>query len=233
MNLTLRIWRQKSGKSKGRFETYTARDISEDMSFMETLDLVNEDLILKGEEPIAFDSDCREGICGTCCIMINCRAHGGKHGTTVCQLHMREFRDGDTIIVEPLRARAFPIRERPHRGPLRSRRNHQGRRIYIRGHGQRTRCQRNSRLQRGRGSRHGCRRVHRLWGVRRLLQERRGRALRLGQARASLYPPPGKRRMAQASDEHGPRHGPSRFRRVHQRTRMRVSIVRKKSEYST
>ena len=109
MNLTLRVWRQRSNKAKGRFENYTARDISPDMSFVETLDLVNEDLTLKGEDPIAFDSDCREGICGTCCVMINGRAHGSKHGTTVCQLTMREFRDGDTIIVEPLRARAFPI----------------------------------------------------------------------------------------------------------------------------
>lgn len=109
MNLTLKVWRQKNNISKGQFENYSAEDISPDMSFMETLDLVNDDLILHGKDPIAFDNDCREGICGTCCIMINGRAHGSKHGTTVCQLHMREFQDGDTIIIEPLRARAFPI----------------------------------------------------------------------------------------------------------------------------
>lgn len=109
MDLTLKIWRQKSAKAKGRFVAYKATDISPDMSFMEMLDVVNEGLILKGEDPIAFDSDCREGICGTCCIMINGRAHGGKHGTTVCQLHMRSFADGDVIVVEPIRAKAFPI----------------------------------------------------------------------------------------------------------------------------
>jgi len=109
MNFTLRVWRQKSAKARGKFVTYEATDISPDMSFMEMLDVVNERLILISEDPIAFDSDCREGICGTCCLVINGRPHGGKHGTTVCQLHMRSFEDGDTITVEPIRARAFPI----------------------------------------------------------------------------------------------------------------------------
>jgi succinate dehydrogenase / fumarate reductase iron-sulfur subunit len=109
MNFTLRIWRQANAKSKGGFVTYHAIDISPDMSFMEMLDVVNEDLILNGGDPIAFDSDCREGICGTCCMVINGRVHGGKQGTTVCQLHMRSFEDGDVITVEPIRARAFPI----------------------------------------------------------------------------------------------------------------------------
>jgi succinate dehydrogenase / fumarate reductase iron-sulfur subunit len=109
MNFTLKIWRQKSAKAKGGFVTYQATDISSDMSFMEMLDVVNEGLILANEDPIAFDSDCREGICGTCCMMINGLAHGGKRGTTVCQLHMRSFTDGDVITVEPLRARAFPV----------------------------------------------------------------------------------------------------------------------------
>jgi succinate dehydrogenase / fumarate reductase, iron-sulfur subunit len=109
MDFTLRIWRQANAKSKGRFVTYNATDISPDMSFMEMLDVVNEGLILNGGEPIAFDSDCREGICGTCCMVINGRVHGGKQGTTVCQLHMRSFADGDVITVEPIRARAFPI----------------------------------------------------------------------------------------------------------------------------
>jgi succinate dehydrogenase / fumarate reductase iron-sulfur subunit len=109
MNLTLKVWRQKDAQSQGRLVTYAANDVLADMSFLEMLDVVNEGLIAKGEEPIAFDSDCREGICGTCSMMINGLAHGGQRGTTVCQLHMRHFRDGDTIVIEPWRARAFPV----------------------------------------------------------------------------------------------------------------------------
>ena len=109
MNLTLHVWRQKNAKSEGRLVTYEARDISPDISFLEMLDMVNEGLILKGEEPIAFDHDCREGICGSCGFMINGVAHGPERGTTVCQLHMRHFSDGDTIYIEPWRARAFPV----------------------------------------------------------------------------------------------------------------------------
>jgi succinate dehydrogenase / fumarate reductase iron-sulfur subunit len=109
MNLTLKVWRQKDARSEGRLVTYSAADVLADMSFLEMLDVVNENLIAKGEEPIAFDSDCREGICGTCSMMINGMAHGGQRGTTVCQLHMRHFRDGDTIVIEPWRARAFPV----------------------------------------------------------------------------------------------------------------------------
>jgi succinate dehydrogenase / fumarate reductase iron-sulfur subunit len=109
MNLTLKVWRQKDAKSEGNFATYTASDVNPDMSFLEMLDVVNEGLISKGEEPIAFDSDCREGICGTCSMMIDGLAHGGRKGTTVCQLHMRFFDDGDTIVIEPWRARAFPV----------------------------------------------------------------------------------------------------------------------------
>lgn len=109
MNLTLRVWRQKDAKDAGRMVDYPATDISPDMSFLEMLDVVNEGLIAKGEEPIAFDSDCREGICGTCSLVINGIAHGGQRGTTACQLHMRRFRDGETITVEPWRARSFPV----------------------------------------------------------------------------------------------------------------------------
>jgi succinate dehydrogenase / fumarate reductase iron-sulfur subunit len=109
MNLTLKIWRQKDAQSEGRMVTYQAPEVLPDMSFLEMLDVVNEKLIARGEEPIAFDSDCREGICGTCSMVINGKAHGGQPGTTVCQLHMRHFRDGDTIIIEPWRARAFPV----------------------------------------------------------------------------------------------------------------------------
>jgi succinate dehydrogenase / fumarate reductase, iron-sulfur subunit len=109
MNLTLRIWRQKNATTAGRFETYDAKDVSPDMSFLEMLDVVNEGLIQGGQQPFAFDSDCREGICGMCSLVINGIPHGGQHATATCQLHMRHFKDGDTITIEPWRARAFPI----------------------------------------------------------------------------------------------------------------------------
>ena len=109
MNFTLKVWRQKNADNPGRIVDYPANDIIADMSFLEMLDVVNEGLIAKGEEPIAFDSDCREGICGTCSLVINGVAHGGQPGTTACQLHMRHFTDGQTITIEPWRARAFPV----------------------------------------------------------------------------------------------------------------------------
>lgn len=109
MNLTLKVWRQKDSKSDGKLVTYEAKNVLEDMSFLEMLDVVNEGLMAEGQEPIAFDSDCREGICGTCSMVINGFAHGGHKGTTVCQLHMRHFKDGDTIIIEPWRAQPFPV----------------------------------------------------------------------------------------------------------------------------
>jgi succinate dehydrogenase / fumarate reductase iron-sulfur subunit len=109
MNLTLHVWRQKDRQSKGKMETYEAKDISSHMSFLEMLDVVNEDLIHKGIEPIHFDHDCREGICGTCSLVINGIPHGPERATTVCQLHMRHFKDGDEIWIEPWRARAFPV----------------------------------------------------------------------------------------------------------------------------
>jgi succinate dehydrogenase iron-sulfur subunit len=109
MNLTLHVWRQKDGRSSGRFVSYDAKDISPEMSFLEMLDVVNEGLIGSGEEPIAFDHDCREGICGMCGMMINGVAHGPRRATTACQLHMRSFKDGDQITIEPWRAAAFPV----------------------------------------------------------------------------------------------------------------------------
>ena len=109
MDLTLRVWRQKDGRSTGRLETYQVSGIIPDMSFLELLDVTNERLILEGKEPIAFDHDCREGICGMCSLVINGKAHGGFDGTTTCQLHMRKFKDGDTITIEPWRASAFPV----------------------------------------------------------------------------------------------------------------------------
>ncbi|MBL7893243.1 MAG: succinate dehydrogenase/fumarate reductase iron-sulfur subunit [Bacteroidia bacterium] len=109
LNLTLKVWRQKNAKEAGNFITYKVTDISTDMSFLEMFDVLNEQLINKGEEPIAFDHDCREGICGMCSMYINGRAHGPAQGTTTCQLHMRKFKDGDTITVEPWRASSFPV----------------------------------------------------------------------------------------------------------------------------
>ncbi|MGZ4036136.1 MAG: succinate dehydrogenase/fumarate reductase iron-sulfur subunit [Bacteroidia bacterium] len=109
MNLTLKVWRQKNDKANGKLVTYPVTDISPDMSFLEMFDVLNEQLINKGEEPIAFDHDCREGICGMCSMFINGRPHGPKKGVTTCQLHMRSFKNGDTIVVEPWRAAAFPV----------------------------------------------------------------------------------------------------------------------------
>jgi succinate dehydrogenase / fumarate reductase, iron-sulfur subunit len=109
MTLKLKVWRQKSRADKGGFVELVAKDISPDMSFLEMLDVVNESLIKKGEEPIAFEHDCREGICGSCGFMINGLAHGPDEGATVCQLHMRRFKDGDTVVMEPWRAKAFPV----------------------------------------------------------------------------------------------------------------------------
>jgi len=109
MNLTLNVWRQKNPQDAGKMVTYPARNIDPNMSFLEMLDVVNDEMTLKGEEPIAFDSDCREGICGSCSLVINGVPHGGSKATASCQLHMRLFKDGDVISIEPWRAKAFPI----------------------------------------------------------------------------------------------------------------------------
>ena len=109
MNLTLKIWRQKGPKEKGQMVTYPISDVSPDMSFLEMLDVLNESLVNKGEEPVSFDHDCREGICGTCSLYINGEAHGPDRAITTCQLHMRKFKDGETIYIEPFRAKSFPI----------------------------------------------------------------------------------------------------------------------------
>jgi succinate dehydrogenase / fumarate reductase iron-sulfur subunit len=109
MKVTLKVWRQKNAKSEGQLVSYEAKDLSPDMSFLEMLDKVNNELEAKGEAPIAFDHDCREGICGSCGIMVNGRAHGPGKGTTTCQLYMRQFRDGDVLVLEPWRASGFPV----------------------------------------------------------------------------------------------------------------------------
>jgi succinate dehydrogenase / fumarate reductase iron-sulfur subunit len=109
MKLTLKIWRQRNAQSEGRFETYTLDKVSPDMSFLEMVDVLNTQLIEEGKDPVAFDHDCREGICGMCSMVINGRPHGPKGAVTTCQLHMRSFKDGDTITIEPFRAQAFPV----------------------------------------------------------------------------------------------------------------------------
>ncbi len=109
LNLTLKIWRQKNADSPGKLVDYQVKDVSVEMSFLEMLDVLNEELTSKGEEPVEFDSDCREGICGTCGLVVNGVPHGPWRGTTVCQLHMRAFKDGDTIFIEPWKAKAFPV----------------------------------------------------------------------------------------------------------------------------
>ncbi|TXD83749.1 succinate dehydrogenase/fumarate reductase iron-sulfur subunit [Subsaximicrobium wynnwilliamsii] len=109
MNLTLKIWRQKNAKTKGKMVDYPIKDVSPDMSFLEMLDVLNGQLITNGDEPVSFDHDCREGICGSCSLQINGEPHGPDRGVTTCQLHMRMFNDGDTIFIEPFRAKAFPV----------------------------------------------------------------------------------------------------------------------------
>ena len=109
MNLTLKVWRQTNSKTSGSFETYQVKDISSEMSFLEMFDVLNEQLIIEGKDAITFDHDCREGICGACSMYINGRAHGPWAANTTCQLHMRAFKDGDTIVVEPWRSKAFPV----------------------------------------------------------------------------------------------------------------------------
>ncbi len=111
MNLHLKVWRQRNRDTPGGFEKYELKAVSEDSSFLEMLDILNEELVEKGEDPVAFDHDCREGICGTCSMVINGQAHGPEKATTACQLHMRHFNDGDTITIEPWRAKAFPVQK--------------------------------------------------------------------------------------------------------------------------
>ncbi|MEQ1625094.1 MAG: 2Fe-2S iron-sulfur cluster-binding protein, partial [Sediminibacterium sp.] len=109
MNLTVKVWRQKNSKEKGGFQSYPVKDISSEMSFLEMIDVLNEQLIRDGDDPIAFDHDCREGICGQCSMYINGKPHGAWKANTTCQLHMRAFKDGETVTVEPWRAGAFPV----------------------------------------------------------------------------------------------------------------------------
>ena len=141
MNLTLKIWRQKDANAPGKFVTYEAKGVTTDMSFLEMLDILNEELIGRGEDPVAFDHDCREGICGSCGFLINGAAHGPRRGTTVCQLHMRFFKDGDSLTLEPWRAKAFPIVKDLVVDRSCVRPDHPGRRLHLRSHRRRARTQ--------------------------------------------------------------------------------------------
>ncbi len=131
MNVTLRVWRQKDAHSAGRFVEYEAKDINPNMSFLEMLDVVNEELTRRGEEPIAFDHDCREGICGMCSCVINGEPHGPEYKVATCQTYLRSFRDGETITVEPFRARGIPAHQGPDCRPDRVRSRHSSRRLYL------------------------------------------------------------------------------------------------------
>jgi len=171
MNLTLHVWRQQGPDDKGRLERHQATDVSPDMSFLEMLDEVNEALIKKGREPIVFDHDCREGICGTCSQVINGQPHGPQAKTTVCQLHMRQFKDGDEIYIEPWRARAFPVlKDLIVDRTAMDRIVEAGRRS--------TRRQRYPDSQSRCRHRHGCRRMHRLRCLCGRLPQRLGNAIR-------------------------------------------------------
>jgi succinate dehydrogenase / fumarate reductase iron-sulfur subunit len=192
INITLKVWRQKNGRDKGRLETIPVPNVDTHMSFLEMLDVVNEKLILEGKEPIAFDNDCREGICGMCGCVVNGIAHGPEKAMTLCQLHMRKFADGDTIAVEPWRARAFKIVKdlMVDRSPLDK--HHPGRGLHLRQHrfGAGRQCHPDSDGSGRKG--HGRRGLHRLRGLRGGLPQRLGHAVRERQGLPTGPPAPGK-----------------------------------------
>jgi hypothetical protein len=190
VRLNLRIWRQSGPSAAGKLVDYTAEHVSPDMSFLEMLDVVNEGLTKKGQDAIAFDSDCREGICGMCSLVVNGVPHGPDRGTTVCQLHMRRFKDGDTITIEPWRAKAFPV-EGSRRRSERVRSHHRRGRLLLRQRRRRAGRQRDPDSQRRVRAGDGFGRVHRLRRVRRRLQERVGAPVRGRQAHPSGAAPAG------------------------------------------
>ena len=178
MNLKLKIWRQKNAHSQGKFVDYTVENISPDTSFLEMLDILNNDLIHKGEEPVVFDHDCREGICGMCSLHINGHAHGPDEDITTCQLHMRKFHDGETITIEPWRSRAFPVNQGPGRRPQRVRQDSAGRRFRLGRNRRSARREYDSDSEARCRREHGCGRVHRMRRLCGYLQERIGHAVR-------------------------------------------------------
>ena len=210
LSLTLKVWRQKGPKTPGAFETYQARDINEDMSFLEMLDVVNEELIATDREPIAFDHDCREGICGTCGVVINGRPHGPNGLTTTCQLHMRFFNDGDTITVEPWRAASFPIVRDlvVNRSAFDSIIQAGG---YITAPTGESDAHPEGRVR----HRHGRSRMHRLWGLCGCLPERRRTAVHLCQARPPQFASAGPARTMGSHNSDG-RHDGGVLRQLHE-----------------
>ena len=172
ITVNLKVWRQPAKDKPGRLVDYVAKDISTDMSFLEMLDVVNEDLIRKGEDAIAFDSDCREGICGACGCVINGVAHGPDPGTTTCQLHMRRFNDGETITIEPWRAKAFPVLKDLTVDRSCVRPDRRGGRLHLGGGRRRTGREQSARAEGPIGRGDGFGGVHRLRRLRRRLQER-------------------------------------------------------------
>ncbi len=227
MNLKLRVWRQINSQTAGRFVDYDAPDISTEMSFLEMLDVVNEGLVKKGEEPIAFDHDCREGICGSCGMMINGLAHGPDAGTTACQLHMRRFSDGDTIVIEPWRAAAFPVVRDLMVDRSAFDRIIDIRRLYFGKHRRRAGCPRRSGAQTRRRFCDGCRRLYRLRRVCGTMQKRQRGAFHQRQnfaTRASAARPA---RTLAARETYGHSNGRRRFRQLLQRRRMRSRLPKK------
>ena len=221
MNLTLRVWRQKDVRHRGNFQTYTATDVSLDMSFLEMLDAVNEDLILKGEDPIAFDHDCREGICGTCGVVIDGHPHGPSPATTTCQLHMRLFKNGDTITIEPWRARSFPDHQRPRGRSSTAGPDYRGRRLHFGVDGQCAGSQRHTDSEGNGRDGYGRRVVHRLRRLRGGLSQCLGDAVHRSKSGSPRATAAGPARTPRPRAEHGDCDGRRDVRSVHEYRRVR------------
>jgi len=223
MDLTLHVWRQKNKEDKGRFEQYEAKGISPDMSFLEMVDEVNEDLIRKGKDPIVFDHDCREGICGMCSQMINGVAHGPDDCVTVCQLHMRKFSNGDTIYIEPWRSRAFPVLKdlMVDRGALERIIQSYG---YTSAHTGGIPDGNAVMISKEKADLSMDAAAYRLRRLRRLLPERFGDALHRGEDRPLGSSPSRGSRSCPARPRHGRADGCGRFRQLHQPLRVRSPV---------
>ncbi len=224
MNLTLKIWRQHDAKASGQFVDYQVKNVTPDMSFLEMLDVLNEDLNSKGEPPVAFENDCREGICGSCGFLINGVAHGGRRGTTVCQLSMRFFKDGDSLVLEPWRARAFPVLRDllVDRSPF-DRIIQAGGFISAPTGGA---PDANAILvpKEACGNRFRRRGLHRMRRMRGRLPQRVGHALHLGQAHPSQFPSPGTAAAPSALAGHGRGNVRGTVRQLHQPRRVRSGL---------
>src|SRR5579859_3651686 len=216
LRLKLLIWRQPSPSAPGRMVPYDVDGVTADMSFLELLDVLNETLTLRGEDPVAFDSDCREGICGMCGLVISGRAHGPNRGTTVCQLPMRFFKDGDTITVEPWRP-GLPGPQRSDCRPKRLRSNYLGRRLRLDERGRRARRERDSGAEERRRRGDGLGGLHRVWRVRCLVQKRVGVAVCRRQDQPARLFAPGPSRARSAGRSDGAPDGRRRLRKLFER----------------